>query len=243
MKVYNFHLPDALTFQLFLIHKMKDKKAAVQEIVDRMKEAVGVSKDVELADALGASRSTPAVWKTRDRIPFAECMEIAEKHGVSLDWLVLGRMSGTEESGSDARVSDHDDGQAMAYVEFPAFDMPSFLNADSPQLSVKLPAVWLEREGFSANETIAMRYVGNNMAPTINEGDVMIVDRRPHDVDGVFVMRLGDSIRIKRVQRMQGGTLHLLNDNPNYETEVLDVDQAGAVEFIGYCFEILRSVR
>ena len=243
MKVYNFHLSDALTFQLFLIHEMKDKKTVVQDIVDRMKEVVGVSKDVELADALGASRSTPGVWKIRDRIPFAECMEIAEKHGVSLDWLVLGRMSGVDEPGPEARAADRDEGPASAYVEFPAFDMPSFLDADSPQLSVKLPAVWLEREGFSATATIAMRYVGSNMAPTINEGDVMIVDRRPRDVDGVFVVRLGDSIRIKRVQRMQGGMLHLLNDNPTYETEVLDADQAGAVEFIGYCFEIFRSVR
>ena len=223
---------------------MKEQKVLVQAIVDRMKEVVGVSKDVELADAIGASRSTPGVWKIRDRIPFAECMEIAEKHGVSLDWLVLGRMPGGEEPGADAKASNRDDGSASAYVEFPAFDMPSFLDTDSPQQWVKLPAAWIEREGFSATETIAMRYVGNNMAPTINEGDVMIVDRRPRDVDGVFVMRLGDSIRIKRVQRMQGGGLHLLNDNPNYETEMLDADQARtAVEFIGYCFEILRSVR
>jgi phage repressor protein C with HTH and peptisase S24 domain len=120
--------------------------------------------------------------------------------------------------------------------------MPSYLEARPSQLSAKLPADWVKHEGGETIEPIALRYVGNNMAPTVNEGDVLIVDRRPRDADGVFVMRLGDSVRIKRVQRMRGGALHLLNDNPNYETEVLDASQAGAVEFIGYCIAILRGV-
>jgi hypothetical protein len=42
---------------------------------------------------------------------------------------------------------------------------------------------------------------------------------------------------------MQNGTLHLINDNPAYETEWLEADKAGAVEFIGYCYAICRCVR
>jgi hypothetical protein len=225
---------------------MKEKKVLVPAIVDRMKQVVCVSKDVDLAEALGLSRSNPAVWKIRDRIPFAECMAIAEKHGVSLDWLVLGR--GTPEIDALAGSVPAPDScgeREAAYVELQAFEMPDLLNADSSQLLARVPAVWIEREGLAASEPVdpmAMRYVGNNMAPTIVDGDVLIVDRRPRDVDGVYVMRLGDSIRIKRVQRMQGGALHLLNDNPKYEMEVLDAMQADAVEFIGYCFGILRGL-
>jgi len=222
---------------------MKDKKALVQEIVDRMKSVVGVTKDVELADALGASRSTPGVWRIRDRIPFAECMQIAEKHGVSLDWLVMGRHVPRQEVLDQHAQVPGSSAQALPYIELQAFDMSSFLDVDPQQQWAKVPAPWFEREGFEAIEPISMRYVGNNMAPTISNGDVLIVDRRPRDVDGVFVMRVGDSIRVKRVQRMQGGALHLLNDNPHYETEVLDARRAGAVEFIGYCFAILRCMR
>jgi hypothetical protein len=220
---------------------MKEQKVQVQAIVDRMKEVVGVSKDVELADALGASRSTPGVWKTRDRIPFAECMLIAEKHGVSFDWLVFGRDTPIKtQSGLDERAADS--AGSLAYVEMQAFDMPSYPGVGLPQLRAKLPAAWINPEGGDAIEPIALRYVGNNMAPTIHDGDVLIVDRRPRDMDGVFVMRMGESVRVKRVQRMRGGALHLLNDNANYETEALDANQAGAVEFIGYCFAILRRL-
>lgn len=222
---------------------MKDKKALVQAIVDRLKEVVGVTKDVELAEALGASRSTPAVWKIRDRIPFAECMQVAEQYGVSLDWLVMGRgVQGIEAMAEAAARGPREDGMP-ASIEFPAFDMPSFLDADSPQRTIRIPADWFAREGLDMAEVIAMRYVGNNMAPTINDGDVVFIDRRPRDIDGVFVMRLGDSIRGKRVQRMQSGALHLLNDNQNYRTEEIEAHNAEAVEFIGYCFGILRHVR
>jgi hypothetical protein len=220
---------------------MKEQKVQVQAIVDRMKDVVGVSKDVELADALGASRSTPGVWKIRDRIPFAECMLIAEKHGVSLDWLVFGRDAPLRDV-SPVNTDGSDLAEASGYVEIQAFDMPTMLQADSPQLWAKIPAVWVDREGAEMVEPVAVRHVGDNMEPTISDGDVLIVDRRPRDVDGVFVMRLGDSIRIKRVQRMQGGALHLLNDNSNYKTEVLAADQADTVEFIGYCFAILRRI-
>jgi phage repressor protein C with HTH and peptisase S24 domain len=220
---------------------MKEKSVLVQAIVDRMKEVVGVTKDVDLANEIGASRSTPAVWKIRDRIPFAECMVLAEKHGVSLDWLVLGRGTpGIEEP--ELSLHPSVDEGAPASVEFPAFDMPSFLDADSWRQSITLPADWIERQGVDPKEVVAMRYVGNNMAPTICDGDVMLVDRRSRDIDGVFVMRLGDSIRGKRVQRMQGGALHLINDNPNYETETIEADRVDDVEFIGYCFGILRYV-
>jgi hypothetical protein len=50
------------------------------------------------------------------------------------------------------------------------------------------------------------------------------------------------AILIKRVRRVQRGALHLLNDNSNYKTEVLDADQVNAVEFMGYCFAILRRI-
>jgi phage repressor protein C with HTH and peptisase S24 domain len=221
---------------------MKDKKALVQAIVDRLKEVVGVTKDVELAEALGASRSTPAVWKIRDRIPFAECMEVAEQYNVSLDWLVMGRGVPGIEAIAEAAARGNGEEVASA-CEFPAFDMPSFLDSDSPQRTIKIPSEWITRDGLDMSEVIAMRYVGNNMAPTINDGDVVFIDRRPRDIDGVFVMRLGDSIRGKRVQRMQSGALHLLNDNPNYRTEEIEAHHAEAVEFIGYCFGILRHVR
>ncbi|SDE42080.1 Phage repressor protein C, contains Cro/C1-type HTH and peptisase s24 domains [Paraburkholderia lycopersici] len=222
---------------------MEEKKVLVQAIVDRMKEVVGVTKDVELAEAIGASRSQPAVWKIRERVPFAECVNLAEKFGVSLDWLVLGRGTpGIEEPELELHEGSlHVDGGD--YVEFPAFDMRTFLEAETPSQAVRMPRTWLQREGIAIEETIAMRVAGNNQSPTVGDGDVVLVDRRPHDVDGMYLLRMGDGLRLRRVQRMHGGELHLRNDNPIYATDVIPADQVDSIEFIGYCYALFRHVR
>lgn len=235
---------------------MKENKARIQGIVDRMKEVIGVKSDVDLAEAIGASRSSPAVWKIRDRMPLAECVALAEKRGVSLDWLVLGRGApGIEEPEQNLNMIGTPDIESTGdYVELPAFEMPAFIEGETAQSTIRLPRAWLEPEAlgivegvndssFAPMETIAMRVPGNSMATTINNGDVVLVDRRSRDVDGVYVLRMGDSIRLRRVQRMHGGELHLLTDNPAYQSEIISADQVDAVEFIGYCFAILRNLR
>ncbi|MET3234358.1 UNVERIFIED_ORG: phage repressor protein C with HTH and peptisase S24 domain [Burkholderia sp. 1263] len=223
---------------------MSPNKARIQGIVDRMKEVVGVKSDVDLAEAIGASRSQPAVWKIRDRMPLAECVALAEKRGVSLDWLVLGRGSpGIEEPeltlhGGDMQVPDE------SYVEIPAYDLAGIPELfASPQLTMRMPREWLEHYDASLDDVIAFRNAGNVMSPSLNDGDVVFVDRRQRDIDGVYVVRIGDSLRIRRVQRTHAGALHLLTDNTAYANEVISSDAAEAVEFIGYCFGHLRCVR
>ncbi|MFK4442071.1 phage repressor protein C with HTH and peptisase S24 domain [Caballeronia udeis] len=81
------------------------------------------------------------------------------------------------------------------------------------------------------------------MAPTMLSGDVLLVDRLEREIDGVYVVRFADTIRVRRVQRLHDGALKLMNDNPNYPFETLDADQAAQVEFIGYCVGHLRYVR
>lgn len=223
---------------------MSPNKARIQGIVDRMKEVVGVKADVELAEAIGASRSQPAVWKIRDRMPLAECVALAEKKGISLDWLVLGRGSpGVEEpevtlhGGAMPATDEH-------YVDIPAYDLAGIPELSAaPELTMRVPRQWLEHCDAVLDDVIAFRNAGNVMSPSINDGDVVFVDRRTRDVDGVYVVRIGDSLRIRRVQRMHAGALHLLTDNSAYANEVVGNDEADAVEFIGYCFGHLRCVR
>ncbi|MBR8055648.1 LexA family transcriptional regulator [Burkholderia vietnamiensis] len=224
---------------------MNETKARIQGIIDRMKDVVGAKADVDLAEAIGASRSQVAVWKIRDRMPLAECVALAEKRGVSLDWLVLGR--GQEGVGGHelpAQASELDEVQDDGYIDIPAYDLAGFIElTGAPQISARVPRAWLDRYGAVLDEVIAFQNAGNVMSPTINDGDVVIVDRRVRDVDGVYVVRVGDSLRLRRVQRTHAGALHLLTDNATYANETIGADEVDAVEFIGFCFAHLRCVR
>lgn len=59
-------------------------------VLARMKLVTQSTTDSGLAFALGVSPQTVSSWKGRDSIPYAICVDLAEKHGISLDWLLLG---------------------------------------------------------------------------------------------------------------------------------------------------------
>ena len=59
-------------------------------VLARMKLVTQSTTDSGLASALGVSPQTVSSWKGRDSIPYAICVDLAEKHGISLDWLLVG---------------------------------------------------------------------------------------------------------------------------------------------------------
>lgn len=233
---------------------MQPNKIRVQEIIDRMKKVLGYSTDAQLANHFGLSITTPGGWKHRGTIPIYECMGIAHDHSVSLDWLILG--IGTKEAptvnilGSAPAVSGAGDivmegvGEVAGFVDLPVLDMATF-STSSKVGAWKVPQNWLDANGLTAADTALVVAAGDPMIPSIQEGQMVVVDRRPRDTDGVFLLRFVDSdtVRFKRVQRVWDGSLRLSNDNPAYAVDVVPRDQADRIEFMGYCHATWQSVR
>ena len=221
---------------------MDHDKTFVQSIIDRMKAVLGFSKDKELSEYLGGSRSTTAAWKLRGTIPINECIALATEHGVSLDWLILGRGSAPSpeliQGENGASVLE----QAL-YIDVPVFDMSPFAPAGEAVSHWTLPRAWLEAEGLTIEDTFIIRAVGDLMAETIVDGQMVLIDRRPRDTDGVFLVRFGDQPRFKRVQRMVDGSVRLSYDNPAYAVDTIPSKQDGEIEIIGYCHSMVSHVR
>ena len=59
-------------------------------VLARMKLVTQSATDSGLSAALGVSPQTVSSWKGRDSIPYAICVELANRHGMSLDWLLVG---------------------------------------------------------------------------------------------------------------------------------------------------------
>lgn len=59
-------------------------------VLTRMKIVTASSTDSGLSSALGVSPQTLSSWKVRDSVPYSICIELALRHGISLDWLLLG---------------------------------------------------------------------------------------------------------------------------------------------------------
>jgi len=60
------------------------------EIIARLKQITATSTDSGLSEQLGVSPQTLSSWKGRERMPYSVCIDLAEQHGISLDWLLTG---------------------------------------------------------------------------------------------------------------------------------------------------------
>lgn len=78
----------------------------------------------------------------------------------------------------------------------------------------------------------ALRFIhayGDSMAPTFEDGDVLLVDTGARDpaIDGVYVLEAHRRIFIKRVRQRLDGSYEVSSDNPNVKTvDVLNGDHA-----------------
>jgi hypothetical protein len=217
---------------------MEHNKAFVQAIIDRMKTVLGKESDRELIEALGGSKTMLSAWRNRGTIPFQQCIEIARDQNISLDWLVMGR--GQKELASGDAAARPQDG---LYVEVEHFDAAA-MNTTAGQLpSWTLPRSWLEQQGLDAAYTMIVRAAGDTMGPTIVDGQLVIVDRRVKDIDGVYLLDTGASTRFRRLQRMMDGSVRLLCDNPAYAAETVPAADVHELEPVGYCHSVIKLLR
>ena len=78
---------------------------------------------------------------------------------------------------------------------------------------------WLRKQGLEPSNLSLIRVDGESMAPTLNHGDDIMVDRSAatHALrDGIHVIRLDDVLMVKRLAKGPAGRLSVISDNPAY---------------------------
>lgn len=63
---------------------------SVASVLERLALVLGTKTGNQLAEALGVSPQTISSWKSRESVPYAQCVDVASEKGVSLDWLLTG---------------------------------------------------------------------------------------------------------------------------------------------------------
>lgn len=78
----------------------------------------------------------------------------------------------------------------------------------------------------SANALGMINGWGQSMEGTINDKDLLIVDRGVHDFvgDGIYVLTWHQELYIKRVMRLDDENYRLISDNQHYENQTARID-------------------
>jgi phage repressor protein C with HTH and peptisase S24 domain len=96
---------------------------------------------------------------------------------------------------------------------------------------------WLREMGFEGAQLTAIQVKGDSMEPLLNDGDEILVDRSPRPFrDGIHVVRLGDTLMVKRVAQAGAGRFSLLSQNlayPPVEVGAEEIEVIGRVVWKG----------
>lgn len=76
---------------------------------------------------------------------------------------------------------------------------------------------WLAEQGLDRAHLAALRVEGDSMEPLLNDGDEILVDCTPRPLrDGIHVVRLGETLMVKRLASAGPGRIALLSQNLAY---------------------------
>lgn len=85
---------------------------------------------------------------------------------------------------------------------------------------------WLAEQGLEHAQLSAITVEGDSMEPLLNDGDEILVDCSPRPFrDGIHVVRLGDTLMVKRVASAGPGRVALLSQNFAYPPVEVAADE------------------
>ena len=89
---------------------------------------------------------------------------------------------------------------------------------------------WLAEQGLESAQLSAIRVEGDSMEPLLNDGDEILVDRSPRTFrDGIHVVRLGETLMVKRVASAVPGRMALLSQNLAYPSVEVAADEVAII--------------
>ena len=198
----------------------------------RMKERKTTQE--ELAAVLDISQSSVGHYVSGRRNPRKEVLEkMADELEVSMDWL-LGK---TELPPIDKRdffpVPVLSAASAARKVAQPKED-------ETIMELTPISTDWINKQGHKAEELCVCYVEDDAMAPKLNIGDKVVIDRECKDFSNgkVFALLVNNALHLRRtVQGLTGVTWTLSSDNkenPTYRDEVFMLEGLeGTIEVIG----------
>jgi phage repressor protein C with HTH and peptisase S24 domain len=183
----------------------------------------------DLARVVGVSDNAIYKWVSgRGQPSMISLVNLAHAARVSIEWLATGR----EAAKGEAQAAESGE-----YVYLPGNSARSAGGRGAVQgrqivdyLAFKIE--WLRRRiGIDPKSLMLIEAVSDSMAPTIDEGDLVLVDLRDPRFrhDGIYVLPTSEDLSIKRIQRRPDGKLIVRNDNAAYEPTVAAAETVNIV--------------
>ncbi|ACD94699.1 LexA family transcriptional regulator [Trichlorobacter lovleyi] len=227
---------------------------STRQVLARIKEQLGLDTDIELAEAMGIGIRRIHNWKHRNTVPTEEIVAICGKEGLDLQYILTGpgplQGGGAMQAGAKkgAVHCNFDPEQAnkprdtytpsqcghprihppyKAYTQrsekgevLSSFSSPQIVDVLAPGLN------WLNHSlGIAPEHFLLVKALGDNMAPWLQDGDLIMVDTsiKTTTAGGCLLLRYPDGVlMVRRVFRSPEGRLMVRDDNECSPPDAID---------------------
>jgi phage repressor protein C with HTH and peptisase S24 domain len=188
-------------------------------------KVTGIETQKELAGLLGIEPAAISLAKSRG-VPKSWGLKLAAQLGINPEWLQTGR----------GAVHQNDMGKTALVPKVSARACAgggSLELGDNVIDELPFDRSWLSRKGNPAR-MVAMEVVGDSMSPELEPGDNILIDQSQNTVanDNLYVIGLGESIQVKRVQ-IRPGLVILFSTNQRYTPVTLQGDEIDTLRVVG----------
>ncbi len=187
----------------------------------------------ELAAAVGVSDNAIYKWRQgRGEPSLFNAVALADACRVTLEWLATGR--GPRTRGGRARGTPGPSEYLFVpryHVRVPA-GRGRPLRSDQVVDYLAFRADWVERRlDTDPRNLILVEAVGDSMAPTFEDSDLLLVDLGAPRFrqDGIYVLKRDGELAVKRLQRRHDGRIVIRSDNPAYEAMIAEPNRVGVI--------------
>lgn len=200
----------------------------------------------ELAARLDVKKNTVWNWENEKSYPNAlQIMDFLD-FGFDIQYILTGKRHLSSQNNLDYRDVDETNFEyiPMYDVEVSAGFGAGAYGVTEPITYLAFRKDWLNNRGLYARNLNIVTARGDSMEPTISHKDSLLVDTvRNTPRDGhIYVIRSGDTLWVKRIQKQIDGTLLLISDNAAYPPMHLNLEDHHDIQVIGQVVNVSKDI-
>lgn len=208
------------------------------DFITRLSDLIGEKSVRSFAMEAGVAETTLRQYlHGRSEPTMSNLLKICSYCNCSIDWLVTGKQ---EQQIDNPAINKEEFDEEYALI--PGYHIQvsagpgSAIEGEPVKRYLAFRKKWLKYRNLNVNRLAVVFAKGDSMEPTIHSGDSILIDTSKNQViDGsIFVLRLGDDLYAKRLQKNFDGGLTIISDNKtDYQPQVVSADQLASLAVIG----------
>jgi phage repressor protein C with HTH and peptisase S24 domain/DNA-binding XRE family transcriptional regulator len=218
---------------------------SIEGILDRLRKLSGTYNDREMCEILGIEYGTLDNWKAIDRIPDKRLKEIADKFGVSTEWIYTGK-GNADIAHEELRAYGSDDD--MNEIRVPLLDVKASAgegnHVDSVDAFGVSRKISMDMSLFpgGADGVSAIQVDGYSMVPVLlPDSYVFFRDTKSWSGDGLYVLVFRGVLMVKQVEAdPKSGNLWVKSANADYESWEYDpTEDQSTMRIVGRVIRVM----